>query len=62
MPIPEHPSVRRYEPERREPERERYRRSAIEADDYLERQWRLYGEEVLEDENLQREYDGEEYE
>ena len=31
--IPEQPSIRRYEPERREPEPERYRRSAVEADD-----------------------------
>jgi len=54
--------MRRYELERREPDRERYRGSAVDVDDHLERQWRLYGQEVLEDETLQREYDREEYE
>lgn len=61
MPPPE-PSIPRYEPPRREPVRERYRESAVDMDDHLERQSRLYGQEVLEDENLQREYDREEYE
>ena len=62
IPIAEPASMRRYELERREPEGERYRGSAVDVDDHLERQWRLYGQEVLEDENLQREYDREEYE
>lgn len=60
--VPEVPSMQRYEPERRELDRERYRGSAVDVDDHLERQWRLYGQEVFEDENLQREYDREEYE